>query len=237
VHRVFISDLHLQERQAPAFERFVECLQTESERADELYILGDLVEMWVGDDDDTPGSLALVDALASTHNAAVLLMHGNRDFLFGEKFAAATGVELINDPYCTEDGVLLCHGDALCTDDAEYQNMRQLLRSPEWQTDILGKSLTERQVLGADLRTQSKQGNANKPTNIMDVNAAAVTELIAEHRAHTLIHGHTHRPGVHRGESFTRIVTGSWERCGWLVRQIDNKFQLESFSLARRYGT
>lgn len=237
MQRVFISDLHLQDRESPAFERFVECLQRESEQVDEIFILGDLVEMWVGDDDDSPGSLALIDALASTQSASIFLMHGNRDFLFGEQFATATGVKLISDPYCTLDGVLLSHGDALCVDDIEYQNMRKLLRSPEWQADILGKTLAERQAFGAGLRAQSKQGNANKPANIMDVNATAVTELMAEHQAHTLIHGHTHRPGVHRSEAFTRIVTGSWENCGWLVRQIDNSFQLESFSLARRYGT
>jgi len=240
MQRIFISDLHLDDPEGEAFARFAECLAAESSRVDEIYILGDLVEMWIGDDDDSPSAARLREVLSATsQRCAVFLQHGNRDFLFSDDFCAATGVQLIPDPYCTADGVLLSHGDLLCTDDAEYQAMRTLLRSDAWQQDILDKSLAERQAFGQGLREQSKNSNANKATNIMDVNAAATAALVAEQAPRTgvFIHGHTHRPGIHDEAGFKRIVTGAWELCGWLCRQQDTQFQLECFSLARRYGT
>ncbi len=238
MHRVYLSDLHLEDAGAPAFLRFVECLEMEAERVDEIYILGDLVEMWIGDDDDSKNAGALIDALQRTaQSCRVYLMHGNRDFLFGETFATLTGVKLISDPHCTRDGVLLSHGDQLCTDDHEYQQMRTLLRSPEWQADILSKSLEERKAIGQALRAQSRESSANKAANIMDVNPGATAALMQDKESHTLVHGHTHRPGIHRGDNGQRIVTGAWENCGWLCRQQDEAFQLECFSLARRYGT
>ncbi len=240
MRRIFISDLHLEDPQGAAFARFAECLAVESTRVDEIYILGDLVEMWIGDDDDSPTATRLREVLARTvGDCAVYLQHGNRDFLFSTEFCEATGVQLIADPFCTEDGVLLSHGDLLCTDDTEYQSMRTLLRSDAWQQDILSKTLAERKAFGQALREQSKSSNANKAANIMDVNAEAVAALVAEHQPSSgvLIHGHTHRPGIHQIEAGQRIVTGAWELCGWLCRQHDQQFQLECFSLARRYGT
>lgn len=240
MQRIFISDLHLDNPDADAFVRFAECLATESTQVDEIYILGDLVEMWIGDDDDSPTAARLSEVLAATtRQCPVFLQHGNRDFLFNNAFSKATGVALISDPYCTGDGVLLSHGDLLCTDDAEYQSMRTLLRSDAWQQDILRKTLDERKAFGQALREQSKSSNANKAANIMDVNVEATTALVQTHKpaASVLIHGHTHRPGVHHQTGYTRIVTGAWEVCGWLCRQQDTHFQLECFSLARRYGT
>ena len=240
MQRIFLSDLHLDDPQAAAFQRFAECLAIEAERVDEIYVLGDLVEMWIGDDDDGAAATALAELFTRTTAVCpVYLMHGNRDFLFGELFAQRTGVQLIDDPYLTTDGLLLSHGDALCTDDQEYQHMRALLRSDAWQADILSKSLQERKAFGQALREQSRTSNANKAANIMDVNPAATKTLMdAQQPAqHVLIHGHTHRPGVHQTPSFTRMVTGAWERCGWLCRQQDQQLRLECFSLARRYGT
>jgi len=240
VRRIFVSDLHLEDPAEAAFQRFAECLEQESARVDEIYILGDLVEMWIGDDDDSAAAAMLRQVLAqASARCPVKLMHGNRDFLFGEEFADASGVQLLDDPWLTDDGILLSHGDLLCTDDGEYQSMRQLLRSPQWQADILAKSLQERKAFGQALRAQSRNSNANKAANIMDVNAAATEALISEFcpASRTLIHGHTHRPGMHKGGTYTRIVTGAWERCGWLCRQRGNQLQLECFSLARRYGT
>jgi UDP-2,3-diacylglucosamine hydrolase len=238
VQRLFISDLHLDDPSAPAFLRFSECLADESRRVDEIYILGDLVEMWIGDDDDSVAAQHLRQTLKATSAVtSVYLMHGNRDFLFGEKFADDTGVTLLSDPHMTDDGLLLSHGDMLCTDDVDYQNMRTLLRSEAWQKDILSKTLAERKAFGQSLRQQSQTNNANKPSNIMDVNEEATSTLVAQHQAQILLHGHTHRPGVHQHKSFTRFVTGAWERCGWLARQQDEVLWLECFSLAHRYGS
>ena len=238
MHRIFISDLHLDDPQSNAFQRFAECLATESAQNDEIYILGDLVEMWIGDDDDSECAVHLKAALRSASQCCdVLLMHGNRDFLFGPAFAESTGVRLIEDPTCTADGLLLSHGDSLCTDDEVYQQMRSTLRSEAWQTDILAKSLAERKAFGQALRQQSQSSNANKPANIMDVNLDATRTLIEKHGSHTLVHGHTHRAGVHTDQGYTRVVMGAWERCGWLCRQQQDVLSLECFSLARRYGT
>ncbi|MCR9258280.1 MAG: UDP-2,3-diacylglucosamine diphosphatase [Pseudomonadaceae bacterium] len=238
MHRLFISDLHLDDPSAPAFLRFHECLTHESRRVDEIYILGDLVEMWIGDDDDSVAAQQLRQILKTiSAQTPVYLMHGNRDFLFGEKFANDTGVTLLGDPHMTDDGLLLSHGDMLCTDDVAYQNMRTLLRSEAWQQDILSKTLAERKAFGQSLRQQSQTNNANKPSNIMDVNDDATSALVAEHQVHILLHGHTHRPGMHQHDGFKRFVTGAWERCGWLARQIDEALWLECFSLAHRYGS
>ncbi|MEE4283870.1 MAG: UDP-2,3-diacylglucosamine diphosphatase [Pseudomonadales bacterium] len=238
MQRLFISDLHLDDPSAPAFLRFHECLVYESERVDEIYILGDLVEMWIGDDDDSDAAQQLRQIFRTiTAKTPVYLMHGNRDFLFGEKFVSDTGVTLLADPHLTEDGLLLSHGDMLCTDDVDYQNMRTLLRSEAWQQDILSKTLAERKAFGQSLRMQSQANNANKPSNIMDVNDAATSSLVAEYGSKTLLHGHTHRPGMHQHHGFKRLVTGAWERCGWLARQRDEELRLECFSLAHRYGS
>ncbi len=236
--RLFISDLHLQAVDAPAYLRFRELLQVEGQWADAIYILGDLVEMWIGDDDDSPLARQMTQDLQAAAKATqIYLMHGNRDFLMGEDFAGRAGCTLLADPHVTEDKLLLCHGDSLCTDDKEYQMMRTLLRSAEWQQDILSKSLAERKQIGDGMRAQSRTSNANKPSNIMDVNPAATMDLIEQYDGQTLIHGHTHRPGMHRVNGVQRIVTGAWENCGWLCRQSDGALQLECFSLARRYGT
>lgn len=238
MQRIFISDLHLEDPAAPAFQRFQECLALEATRNDEIYILGDLVEMWIGDDDDSQLASELCAVLAATTaQCPVLLLHGNRDFLFAAEFANATGVTLLGDPHLSADGVLLSHGDQYCTDDQEYQAMRTLFRSEAWQQDILSKSLDERKALGQMLRAQSRNSNANKATNIMDVNADAVRTSFSQHDARVLIHGHTHRPGTHRADNYVRWVLGAWERVGWLARQQDQHLQLEAFSLARRYGT
>ena len=237
MHRVYISDLHLEDPETPTFQRFAECLAHEAKIVDEIYILGDLVEMWIGDDDDGACAMALTSTLKQTSaRCPVYVMHGNRDFLFGEQFANASGARLIDDPFVTADGVLLTHGDALCTDDHEYQQARTLLRSEAWQAETLAKTLPERKAFGRGLREQSKLTNANKSANIMDVNADATAALLASQHAAICVHGHTHRPGDHRGES-RRIVLGAWERCGWLCRQRGEAFRLECFSLARRYGT
>ena len=237
MRRIFISDLHLQEPNSAAFLRFQECLQAEASRNDEIYILGDLVEMWIGDDDDSACAGALIETLASVKDCPVYVMHGNRDFLYGDDFASRASVQVISDPTLLEDGILLTHGDRYCTDDAEYQSMRAWFRSSAWQDDILGKTLDERKSLGEMLRAQSAAANSNKAANIMDVNLSEVSSEAAQHGANKLIHGHTHRPGQHDDPNTTRYVLGAWDRVGWLGRQCDHEITLECFSLAHRYGT
>jgi UDP-2,3-diacylglucosamine hydrolase len=160
-------------------------------------------------------------------------MAGNRDFLFGERFGRDAGVNLIADPHPLGGGVLLAHGDAFCTDDVEYQQARLVLRSAEWQQDILARSLAQRRALAEGMRAQSRATNANKAENIMDVSTAEVARVMRDHGAHTLIHGHTHRPGVHAEAWGRRYVLGAWERCGWRIEENDGRFELVCFPLLR----
>lgn len=218
--RLFLSDLHLEDPDSLQFQSFARLLDRESTRAEAIYLLGDLAEVWVGDDDDGPLAASLTAVLKhAAARCAVFLMHGNRDFLFGPDFAAATGVALIDDPLLLNDGTLLCHGDAFCIDDIAYQEVRSLFRSPDWQRDILSQPLAARRELARSLRAQSRAANANKAVNIMDVTGTEVDRLARERGARRIIHGHTHRPGMHAHRWGDRYVLGAWERCGWLARQ------------------
>jgi UDP-2,3-diacylglucosamine hydrolase len=222
VSRLFLSDLHLADPEAAVFRTFAALLHEQSRQVDEIYLLGDVCEVWVGDDDDGPLARALIDVLARTaEQADLFVMRGNRDFLFGERFEAATGARLIPDPHPLDDDTLLAHGDAYCIDDLPYQNVRRMLRSAAWQQDVLSRSLAERRTLAQAMRQQSAATNANKAENIMDVSAAEVARVMAEHGASRLIHGHTHRPGIHTAAWGRRYVLGAWERCGWVLREDD----------------
>ena len=219
---LFLSDLHLDDTVPHVQAGFERVMEEGAEAVDDIYILGDLVEVWVGDDDDAPIANQLRATLkAASERCRVHVMHGNRDFLFGERFAAETGVTLLPDPTCMEIGarkVLLAHGDAFCTGDAEYQAMRRMFRAPDWQRSILARSLDERRQLAAGLRAQSIAAGANKAEGIMDVTAQAVAEAMAEHDTDLLVHGHTHRPAIHDlGDGKRRIVLGDWNRCGWTL--------------------
>jgi UDP-2,3-diacylglucosamine hydrolase len=216
--RLYLSDLHLEDPASPAFATLQQMLQGTD--ADAVYILGDLTEVWVGDDDDGPIAAALKELLKNTAaRRPVFLMHGNRDFLMGEELAAETGVTLLSDPALLDDGTLLAHGDAFCIDDEAYQEVRRLFRSESWQQDILAQSLDARRALARNLREESQRTNANKAANIMDVAEAEVARVVKEHGATRLIHGHTHRPGRHLSPWGYRYVLGAWERCAWIARQ------------------
>ena len=216
---LFISDLHLDGTRPATTALFLEFLETEARRADALYILGDFFEAWIGDDDDDPHHACVTLALRRLTDAHVpaYFMHGNRDFLVGSGFAATTGVTLLADPTVIELGgqaTLLMHGDTLCTDDLEYQKLRKLFRDPAWQQAFLAKPLAERRAFAAEARAESRSRTAAKADDIMDVNQAAVETAMREHGVKRLIHGHTHRPAVHRfrsdGEARERIVLGDW---------------------------
>jgi len=214
----FISDLHLDPDRPLVTALFLELLATGA--------LGDLFEAWVGDDDDAPLNLEVIAGIRACVEAGtpVFLMHGNRDFLIGERFAASSGCTLLADPACIDlYGVptLLMHGDLLCTDDADYLAFREMVRNPDWQTGLLEKPLSERREMAAEMRRQSREKNAGKPESIMDVNQDAVIEVMTRHGVSQLIHGHTHRPAVHpveiAGQPGRRYVLGDWYEQGSLL--------------------
>jgi UDP-2,3-diacylglucosamine hydrolase len=220
VSALFISDLHLTEERPAANEQFIDFLEGKARAADALYILGDLFEYWIGDDDlEEPFNAVMAGLLRGLTRASVpvYVMHGNRDFLMGERFCAATGARLLADPTVHEiQGVktLLVHGDTLCTDDADYQNWRRIARSDEWQREFLAKPRAERRSMILGLREKSKAVIQAKPAEIMDVSQAAVVEALRRHGVTRLVHGHTHRPGRHThsvdGHPAERWVLPDW---------------------------
>lgn len=224
---LFISDLHLDPARPEAIRDFVAFTEREARDAEALYILGDLFEAWIGDDDDEPGLEPILDAIAKLARSGVdcRFMHGNRDFLVGERFSEITGTRLLGDFERIElhgEPVLLTHGDLLCTDDVRYLELRRQLRDPAWQRDFLGKTLAERRRIAAGLRQMSQTEMAAKSEDIMDVNAAAVVETMRRFDVRLLLHGHTHRPAIHRfeidGEPATRIVLNDWYGPGGYAR-------------------
>jgi UDP-2,3-diacylglucosamine hydrolase len=217
VSTLFISDLHLTEERPEANERFIEFVEDTARGAEALYILGDFFEYWIGDDDlEEPFNAVIVGLLAGLSASGVRLyfMHGNRDFLVGERFCAASGASLLSDSVVHEiQGVqtLLVHGDTLCTDDVEYQAWRRKARDPAFQADFLAKPIAERRRLSAQMREKSKEVVRGKTAEIMDVNAQAVAEALRRHGVRRLIHGHTHRPGRHKvGSDSERWVLPDW---------------------------
>lgn len=235
---LFVSDLHLDADRPDTIDRFIEFTRERASRADSLYILGDLFEAWIGDDDDDPRLAPVLDSLAGLRDAGVptAVMHGNRDFLLGQRFCAATGCRLLGDYELVDvhgSTVLLTHGDLLCTDDTRYLTLRDTLRDPNWQRDFLGKPLAERRSIAAELRKLSATEIAAKPEDIMDVNQSTVAAVMQRYGASTLLHGHTHRPDVHRfeldGRPAVRIVLGAWhERPSVLEWPASGFFRLES---------
>jgi UDP-2,3-diacylglucosamine hydrolase len=227
VSSLFISDLHLTEERPEANERFIGFLEEKARDADALYILGDFFEYWIGDDDMAEPFNGVVVGLLrnlTQKGTPVRLMHGNRDFLIGERFCAATGAQLLQDPTVAElEGVktLLMHGDTLCTDDLDYQAWRRTARNPAFQADFLSKSLPERRRLIVQMRERSKEVVQGKPAEIMDVNDEAVREVLRSHDVRRLIHGHTHRPGRHAievdGRRCERWVLPDWYGRGGYV--------------------
>jgi UDP-2,3-diacylglucosamine hydrolase len=230
---LFVSDVHLEATGGAAERQFLHFLRTEAVRAETLYILGDLFESWVGDDD--PGHREVIGALAqlSGRGVACFLMHGNRDFLLGEGFCARTGCRLLPDPVVTQfagEPVLLTHGDALCTDDRAYQELRTTVRAPLWQRRFLSLPFATRELLANEARTGSKSHTARAPPRVMDVNPGAVEAAFRATQVRRMIHGHTHRPAIHdalaAGQAVQRIVLGAWYEQGSFLRCQDGRYEL-----------
>ena len=228
---LFISDLHIDADQPEIAKQFLEFLKTEAIGARALYILGDLFESWIGDDDPNPHYATIKTAIRELGQKSipVYFMRGNRDFMIGANFATETGVTILSDPYILEmngEPVLLSHGDAYCTDDVEYQAVRKMTRNPEWQAMMLQKSVEERLVFADQARAASLAHGGSISAEISDVNANAIEDAMRESGVRTMLHGHTHRPAVHDievdGEAAKRIVLGDWYEQGSVVRWDEN---------------
>ena len=235
---LFISDLHLDGSRPDISQQFLDFLSGEARRAECLYILGDLFEAWIGDDDPDTDKRRVIAAMRSLADAGVkcFVMHGNRDFLLGKRFSGDTGAELIDDGTVVDvfgRRVLLMHGDTLCTDDHSYQRLRRIVRNPVVQWVLRSMTLAQRQRLAARMRAGSKahiQSADKTSPYIMDVNGAAVAGAFREFGVDCLIHGHTHRPAIHAltvdGRPRTRIVLGDWYEQGSVLRWNERGYEL-----------
>ena len=233
--RLFVSDVHLDTQAPQATAQFVAFLREQASRAQALYILGDLFEAWVGDDDRDPQKEQVVAALGGLREAGIpcFVLHGNRDFLLGAQFCLRSGCTLLNDPVVAQwDGepVLLTHGDALCTDDHPYQELRSTVRAASWQRRFLALPRARRELLANEARAGSKRHTARTIPVIMDVNQEAVAAAFRASGVRRMIHGHTHRPAVHDlvvdGEPAQRIVLGAWYEQGSYLHYADGRYQL-----------
>ena len=240
-YTLFISDLHLDPARPEHLDALEKLLAEHAGKADALYVLGDLFEAWIGDDDDTPFNLDAIAAFRqfSDSGSKLYFMHGNRDFLLGDKFADDCGGVLLDegtvaDLYGTR--ALLMHGDSLCTEDHAYQQFRAMARDPQWQQGMLAKPLEERRALAQGMRMQSQGNNANKPENIMDVTPAEVVRVMEDAGVRHLIHGHTHRPAVHdvalKDGTGTRWVLGDWGELGWWIVADSDGLRLENWEIS-----
>ena len=234
---LFISDLHLSDERPEITILFLEFMRHEAAKAQALYILGDLFEVWLGDDAILPAYQPVVAGISTLTNSGVPVyaMHGNRDFLIGEGFAQQCGCRLLPDPTVIDlDGsrTLLMHGDTLCTDDVEYQRFRSQIRNPDTQRQFLSLAIKERIAVAKHYRDQSREHNRLKSEEIMDVNQTTVLETMRQHGVHRLIHGHTHRPAKHNftldGCAAQRIVLGDWYEQASILKCNSGKCRLES---------
>ena len=240
---LFVSDLHLDASHPAAIAQFLAFLETEAVRSDGLYILGDLFESWIGDDDDEAARRRVCEALTALtrRGIACRIQHGNRDFLLGKRFSERTGCEVLPDPSLLEAGgrrIVLSHGDTLCTDDVAYQRFRRLARSRTLQRAWLALPLRARRGLAAWGRRRSRAQVQRLPEAIMDVTPAAVADLLRTQDADILIHGHTHRPGEHRivvdGRTRLRLVLGDWyEQGSMLVLNADGTHERRQLAPAK----
>jgi UDP-2,3-diacylglucosamine hydrolase len=216
---LFISDLHLDESRPEIVDLFERFLETDARGAEALYILGDLFESWIGDDDDSPLAERVARALRALSDSGipVYFMRGNRDFVLGKHFARKAGMTILDDPTIIQlngESALLMHGDTLCVDDIDYQKFRRIMHNRWFQRVALALPLRLRRHIAGRLRGQSAKHIARKAEAIMDVNQGAVEAAMRSHGVRLLIHGHTHRPATHRfdldGRSAERIVLGDW---------------------------
>lgn len=240
---LFIADLHLQADHPELTRAFLDYLETRAQEAENLYIMGDLFEHWVGDDGMGPFEHQIAEALFryARQRHQVYFMHGNRDFLVGNTFAQKANVTILDDPNVItlgDERVLLMHGDSMCTQDQAYMQFRAQVRSPAWQQQVLSMPLEQRIALATQLRMQSGEANSTKSADIMDVVEEDVIAQMMAADTRTLIHGHTHRPQEHSvnfadGTTGRRLVLGDWredERAMWEAAYCDGKLSLQRYT-------
>jgi UDP-2,3-diacylglucosamine hydrolase len=238
-HVHFISDLHLTQDRPETTQRFLAYLDSLDSSVSDLYILGDLFDVWVGDDDPTPPNETIKEALnqLTTKGVQVYFLPGNRDFLIGKEFFSATNVICLGDESVIDlFGIktLLMHGDLLCTDDVEYQQFRQVTHNPAWQQNILSKPLQERLALAQHYRQESHLNKKDKSADIMDVNETAVIGVLKKHHVSRLIHGHTHRPNIHmhvvNEQAAERFVLAEWDSEGSILEWSETGYRIITLS-------
>ena len=218
----FISDLHLEQNKPHLTKAFENFINSKVNSHDELFILGDFFEQWIGDDneDNFIKGIKNILKLKTAEGLKIYFMHGNRDFLIGDKFCKDVGAKLLKDPFIFNlngKKIMLMHGDSLCTDDKDYQEFRNLVRNKDWQKDFLSKDLKERKEVAKSLREISSLENKTKDEAIMDVNHDEVLRIIENHSIDVLIHGHTHRPYIHDENGVPRMVLGDWGDFLWFI--------------------
>jgi len=234
-HTLFIADLHLCTEEPAITAGFLHFLRREAQQADALYILGDLFEAWIGDDDPNPLHAEVAHALRQLAIPCYFI-HGNRDFLLGKRFAKASGMTLLPEEQVLDlygRRVLIMHGDTLCTDDQGYLRFRAKVQQRWLQTLFLALPLFVRQRIALKMRAGSRQANSSKSQEIMDVNQQAVVAAMSRHQVQWLIHGHTHRPAVHplliQGQAAERLVLGAWHEEGSMIKVSADEISLISF--------
>lgn len=223
----FISDLHLEESRPDIIGAFFLFLEGIQHDAKALYILGDFFESWIGDDENTALQVNVKQNLKalSDQGCEIFFMHGNRDFLVGNVFAQETGTTLLEDPCLIDlagEKTLLMHGDSLCTGDIGYMKFRATIRNPAFLAPFLKRSIEERKITAQQLRAMSQANNQNKSNEIMDVTPEEVIRELEDHQVQNMIHGHTHRPMIHKieanGKAAKRIVLGDWDKEVWYLK-------------------
>lgn len=235
---LFIADLHLQTEEPAITAGFLRFLRGEAKSADALYILGDLFEAWIGDDDPNPLHREMAAAIKALVDSGVpcYFIHGNRDFMIGQRYARESGMTLLPEEQVLNlygRNILIMHGDTLCTDDTGYLAFRAKVHTPWIQKVFLALPLFIRNRIAARMRAGSKAANSSKSMTIMDVNPQAVVKVMEKHRVQWLIHGHTHRPDVHsliaNGEPAHRVVLGAWHSEGSMVKVTPESVELIAF--------
>ncbi|MCO7222942.1 UDP-2,3-diacylglucosamine diphosphatase [Pleionea sp. CnH1-48] len=229
-----ISDLHLCDDEPHLLQLFQHYLTHHAQQLDQLIILGDFFEVWVGDDHRIEWIESIRQRLLSLtqQGTDVYFCHGNRDFLVGETFAQSANIKLMEEHQPHRIGstdVLLCHGDSLCTDDDAFMAFRKESRSQAWQHQFLSLPLEQRITIARGYREQSKAAQANKTLDIMDVNQQAVAEVFERFNVNTMIHGHTHRPALHPMGNKQRIVLSDWGKEGNFVSINDSTIRMFYF--------
>ena len=230
-----ISDLHLCEEHSHLFELFKFYMQNIAPNSQQLIVLGDLFDVWIGDDHATEFNQNVIRLFNhySNNHGELLIAHGNRDFLLGQKFADSCDGKLIEEPFnfkWQNKNICLMHGDSLCTDDVAYQEFKNMVRTNEWQTQFLSLPIEKRLEIASGIKQQSKDAQREKQAEIMDVNSSAVNQCFIDNQCDWLIHGHTHREGQHQidlseDKAETRIVLSDWDKQGHYLELKDQHFQ------------